>query len=217
MFRATGGVNTHKGAIFTLGLLAAAAALTLGRRPAAAMGGPSPFLGDAIRSVAASMAGGLVAAELEPRGRSAGASAPESSGERLHRELGALGARGQAEAGYPVVGSLMLPVLRRVRATAAEGGVVGYEAARLLALIVAMSELEDTCVLSRGGPEGLAFVRSGARAVMASGAVDSEAGRAALERFDAELVARRLSPGGSADLLAAGIFLDAVELAHASP
>lgn len=215
MFRVTGGVNTHKGAIFALGLLAACSALLTARlaaaHPAAIHPEESLEPGDAIRALAARMAGGIIAAELSAERKLQETPSRESAGERLFRQLGARGARGQAEAGYPIVGTCVLPVLRRARACSVSGDAAGREAALVEALLGSMAELEDTCILSRGGPAGLKFVRAGARTVLELGALGTAEGRLALERFDAGLTARRLSPGGSADMLAAGIFLDSVE------
>ena len=74
-----------------------------------------------------------------------------------------------------------------------------------------MAELDDTCVLYRGGVEALSFVKAGAQAVLNAGGYSNANGRKALRALDRELIARHVSPGGSADLLAATIFLDALE------
>jgi triphosphoribosyl-dephospho-CoA synthase len=74
-----------------------------------------------------------------------------------------------------------------------------------------MCQLNDTCVLYRGGIEALDIVKSGARAVLTAGGCGSAQGQKRFCAFDRELIAKHISPGGSADLLAAAIFLDAVE------
>ena len=84
-------------------------------------------------------------------------------------------------------------------------------AGRLCALLSIMAQLEDTCVLYRGGLKGAAAVKNGARAVLAAGGPGSEAGDVELQRFDRELIRRNLSPGGSADLLAATLFLHSLK------
>ena len=216
MFRTTHGVNTHKGAVFTLGLLAAASALAIAGDGRAEGVGGAARLGDAALRMAAAMASGIVDAELADRRRArddvdGGACGPASAGLRLYRMMGVRGVRGEAEDGYPVLSRRVLPPLRLARA-APEGE---RDKALVDALLGSMSELDDTCVLSRGGPEGLAFVRAGAAGVLEAGALHTDKGRAALVQLDADFVARRLSPGGSADLLAAGIFLDAIETAPA--
>ncbi len=209
MFAVTGGVNTHKGALFSLGLLIAAFVLYSRSAPGRGGEGPGPGLGESVLSTVAGMAQGL-GQELDVPGKAGAVSA----GQRLRRELGVAGARGQAEAGYPVLASRVLPPLRRARGQ----GPQAREKALLEALLGAMGDLEDTCLLSRGGPEGLEFAQAGAREVLGlwaragdGNAGDDGAARAGLARLGRDLVARRLSPGGSADLLAGGIFLDSLE------
>jgi triphosphoribosyl-dephospho-CoA synthase len=54
-------------------------------------------------------------------------------------------------------------------------------------------------------------VKSGAQAVLVAGGYDSVYGREQMRKLDLELIRRHISPGGSADLLAATIFLDVAE------
>ena len=184
MFRATGGTNTHKGAIWVLGLLIAAAQQT-----------PS---GNTKR--VAEVAGAI--ARIPDLAR------PElvSHGDLVRSRYGATGARGEAYANFPHVVEIGIPALRAARAAGKP-----ETASRLDALLHIMAELDDTCVLYRGGVEGATTVKVGARAVLAVGGVGSRAGNEAVRRFDRELLEKRLSPGGSADLLAASLFLDCLE------
>lgn len=214
MYAATGGVNTHKGAIFCLGILTAAAAALdggdairriprEGQRDGECGGGP---LGEAALDYTRAMCTGLVSAELG--GGSAGAlGAPRTAGERLYKAFGSLGARGEAENGFPTLRRRVLPILRSSRGA----GPAGRRTARLDALLAAMAELEDSCLLARGGPEALDFVRREAGVVIARGGASTRDGLTALRRLDGALCERRLSPGGAADMLAAGLFLDSLE------
>jgi triphosphoribosyl-dephospho-CoA synthase len=184
MFRATGGTNTHKGAIWVLGLLIAAAQQT-----------PS---GNTKRI--AEVAGAI--ARIPDLAR------PElvSHGDLVRSRYGATGARGEAYANFPHVVEIGIPALRAARAAGKP-----ETASRLDALLNIMAELDDTCVFYRGGVEGAKTVKARARAVLAVDRVGSRAGNEALRRFDRELLAKRISPGGSADLLAASLFLDCLE------
>ncbi|HEX4675969.1 MAG TPA: triphosphoribosyl-dephospho-CoA synthase, partial [Steroidobacteraceae bacterium] len=74
-----------------------------------------------------------------------------------------------------------------------------------------MSRLDDTCVLYRGGEAALAIAKQGATAVKAAGGSGTALGRQRLRQLDRRLLDLNVSPGGSADLLAAALFLDAVE------
>ena len=187
MFKATHGSNTHKGAIWTLGLLVAAAGSRVGQNP---------------REIAA-VAGAI--ARLPDRAQ------PQliTHGDIARSRYGALGAREEACNDFPHVTGLALPALREQRAT-------GYseEVSRLDALLSVMCRLDDTCVLYRGGIKALDLVKSGAQAVLMAGGEGSAQGKKQLRAFDRELIAKHISPGGSADLLAAATFLDAVEQEH---
>ncbi|MGR6919169.1 triphosphoribosyl-dephospho-CoA synthase [[Actinomadura] parvosata] len=181
MSRATGEVNTHRGALWALGLLVAAVAGGARHERQAA--------GDAARLAA-----------LPDRRLPA---SPASHGELVRRRYGVGGARGEAEAAFPHVIEVALPRLRRARADGRT-----EEVARLDALLEVMSLLEDTCVLHRGGRAGLRGLQRGAARVLAEGGAGTERGRRALHELDDRLRGLRLSPGGSGDLLAAALFLD---------
>ena len=67
---------------------------------------------------------------------------------------------------------------------------------------------EDTNLLHRGGPEGLALVQSRARSILAASPPAYGEGLLDLDRA---CIAQNLSPGGSADLLALALFLGRTE------
>ncbi len=186
MRTATGGSNAHRGAIWSLGLLVAAAARGAGRASASRK----------ARHVAEAAA---ALARLPDRF----VPLSFSNGERVRRRYGVAGARGEAQTGFPHVVFLGLPVLR-----AARGRGATEDCARLDALLAIMARLDDTCLLHRGGLAALRTARTGAAAVLAAGGTTTPAGLGRLHRLHAELMARWVSPGGSADLLAATLFLD---------
>lgn len=191
MLRVTAGVNTHRGAIWALGLLSAAAMLESG----ASAGG-----------IAAS------AAALARLDDPAAPHNPDSHGARVCRRYGVLGAREQAQYGFPAVIEHGLPQLLVSR----RGG-AGEQNARLDALLAIMTELSDTCVLHRAGLDGLTRMQQGARAVLAAGGCASLAGRRQLRALEGEMLSLRASPGGAADLLAATLFLDRLAPAASAP
>lgn len=201
MFQATGGINTHKGAVFCLGLLCAAAGYLL-QEPSSAVP-----LADRSCMLVARICEGLVARELG----SLAPGAPRTAGERLYRERGIRGARGQAEDGYPLLRLTLLPLLRDARSRGSDH----FRSACLNALLHAMVELEDSCLLVRGGPAGLAFAREGAREVLRRGGAATPQGMRALESLDRRMSQDGLSPGGCADMVAAALFLVEVEQAAA--
>jgi triphosphoribosyl-dephospho-CoA synthase len=184
MYKVTQGTNSHKGAIWILGLLVAAAARGHGQN---------------ARGIAA-VAGAI--ARLPDRAQ------PDlvTHGDIVRNRYGAGGARREASNGFPHVTQLGLPTLRDRRARK-----FPEEICRLDALLSVMAELDDTCVLYRGGVEALDAVKSGAKAVLVAGGYGSANGRQQMRKLERELIPRHVSPGGSADLLAATIFLDTVE------
>jgi triphosphoribosyl-dephospho-CoA synthase len=182
MFAVTEGINAHRGAIWVLGLLVAARALSAERAE--------------VRDVAALA------------GRIAGfpdryAPVQESHGARACNRFGVTGARGEACAGFPHVVQVGLPALWAARANGAD-----ENCARLDALLAIMTSLDDTCLLHRGGLPALDAAQRGARDTLKAGGASTAEGMRALLRLDAELLALNASPGGCADLLAACLFLD---------
>ena len=184
MLRETGGSNAHKGAIWVLGLLVTAAAQS----------------DDCSAQTLANDAGFL--ARIPDRAQ------PQlvSHGDMARSKYGATGARGEAYAGFPHVVEIGLPVLRAARIKG-----LSETNSRLASLLAIMASLEDTCVLHRAGDKGLQLAKEGAREVLAVGGPGSQRGDAALHRLDRECLAWNISPGGSADLFAATLFLDAME------
>ncbi len=185
MLQTTGGVNTHRGAIWALGLLVTAVALDASDCKAAAVCERAARL-----------------ALIEDRQ----VVASNSHGSVVAQRYGAMGAREQAQLGFPAVMSVALPQLQRSRAAGS-----GEQNARLDALLAIMTTLADTCVLYRAGLEGLQAMQQGAQRVLDAGGSASLAGRRALHDLDQQLLALNASPGGAADLLAACLFVEGLE------
>lgn len=201
MREATKGVNTHRGAIFGLGLLCTAAGATdsvhgrttrIGsdQRPQATIG----HLGSIVRG---HYADGILN----------GPALLHAPGERARRRHGVGGAPAEAAAGFPTLYSVGLPALRRGR----QLQVGDAEAARVETCLALIAHLEDTNLLHRGGPEGYAFARREAARFIAEGGVAQVDWRAQAELLHHTFVDRNLSPGGAADLLAMTLFVDAFE------
>jgi holo-ACP synthase/triphosphoribosyl-dephospho-CoA synthase len=186
MKEATGGVNTHKGAIFCLGLLVTAfarlTALEKGRSPLDIL--EEVKRQAALRPEPGRGTNGFIARERF------GASAPESA---------AFGADAQARAGFPAAAE----AYRRMLGFKLMGFDENDSSA--LSLIGIMAELYDTNAYSRAGSEGAEFVRERAKEIAG---LPLSKRLAAVMDFDRELIARNINCGGAADMLAAAIFLD---------
>ncbi len=180
MLEATEGINTHRGAIFSLGLLCAAAG-QLDREA---------WQADDLLNACAQMTRGLTARDLE--GLAEGNA--RTFGQQLYLARGITGIRGEAEAGFPLVRQYGLP---RLEAGLAAGRSVNDAGCAVLLEIMAHNT--DTNVIRRGGMDALDRVRSRAAALLRQEPWPSAD---ALRAFDEELIKNNISPGGSADLLA---------------
>ena len=180
MYQATGGINTHKGAIFSLGILCAAA------------GRISDHLPESICAQAKAMCAGLTERDMSGN-RCA------TTGEKLWKTQGISGARGQAEAGFPAVLEVGLPVLRQGLAQGLSLNEAG--AATLMHLIPAT---QDTNLYARSDAHTQAAVCQEIQNLLKSTPYPA---KEVLEEWDKKFIQKNLSPGGSADLLAASLFL----------
>jgi triphosphoribosyl-dephospho-CoA synthase len=199
MLQATNGSNTHKGAIWTLGLLAAAAAINLSDRTK---------LNPAVIARTAAVIASFEDPDHEwtrintNRDRSQ----LPSHGQIVAQRFGVVGALGEAIKGFPHIVEIGLPILRARRRQHGRESI-----ARLDSLLSIMVRLDDTCLLYRGGKEALEAAKEGATAVIDAGGAGSLHGQKCLYALDKRLLELGVSPGGSADLLAGTLFLDAIE------
>lgn len=188
MFRATGGVNTHKGAVFTLGTVCAAA----GRLWTAA--GFSKDL-DATLALCGEMSAQAVQEDFAAIRRSQA----HTVGQRLYLEQGLEGIRGELSRGLPAVAQIGLPTLR-ARLAAGDS----LEQAGVQVLLALMAQVVDTNLIARGGLEGQRWAMEQAKKLTQS----NSATREDAEKLDGALIEQNLSPGGCADLLAITYFLE---------
>lgn len=186
MLRATGGVNTHKGAIFSMGILCGA----LGRLDRSRWGDPRQILAEC-----AAMTRGLVSRDYAGLTEETAATA----GQKLYLQYGMTGVRGQVEAGFPAVAELGLPKLEAALAAGKD-----WNDAGCAALLAMLAETEDTNMIHRGGFDKAKAVSEKLKAILEK---EPFPGRETLEALNREFVSDNLSPGGTADLLAIVYFL----------
>ncbi len=165
MRAATRDVNTHKGAIFTLGILCGAA----GR-----IGTAEP---DAWLRACAALAGSYRAE----------------------------GVRAEAADGLPSVLNIGLPALRRAK----ESG-LSLNDQGLSVLLALLAGVRDTNMIARGGAEAAEEVRRQAEQLLEarSRGEETRSLRDLMDEMNRAYIARNLSPGGCADLLAATLLVD---------
>ena len=183
MRAATGGVNTHKGAIFAFGLTAAALGKRLAEQHAATL---ADVQAD-VRALCAEILAELRQGDCD------------SAGKRGYARHGISGARGEAASGFATVSAHALPLYQQ------ELAADGNERRALLAALVALyAANDDSTTLARVGLDGLRAHQHWARTLLADRATLADEARLsdAIAAYARNCAAKRLSAGGSADLLA---------------
>ncbi len=185
MLKSTKGVNTHKGAIFSLGLICA----SIGRIQAFG----DPMYETRVCSEVEKLAKySLSDYELKPLDGLA------TGGELAFAKFKITGARGEAASGFWGVLNIALPELRRqlkLGRTINDAG--------LYALLSLMSFTDDTNVVKRSGRQTLKDMQDQAKNILRQDIINIDE----VENLDKDLIEKNISPGGCADLLAITYFL----------
>ena len=198
MLAATGGINTHRGAIFGLGLLCAAAGAVAEISAEGAAVAPVRLGQVVVQRWAADIQRGPIPLF--------------SHGAAALRRYGAGGARAEAAGGFRSIYEVGWPALRQGRSLQPnDPGAPPVQAC--FALIAAV---HDTNLLHRGGADGMRYAIQAADSFLLEGGVGAPDWRARAAEVHVAFVSRRLSPGGCADLLAMTLFVDALESKGAS-
>jgi holo-ACP synthase/triphosphoribosyl-dephospho-CoA synthase len=184
MHRATGGPNTHKGLIFSMGLASAAFGALYRRR--------EKIDAAAVLEFIAAMTCHITDDFEKECG---------SHGEIIHRRYGIGGVREEARRGFPSVRDWALPALRRSLTA-------GYSLndAGIAVFLHLLGRVTDTNIIHRSGPEALAEIQKDAAAFLATNPGSKEINEYAA-KLDREFIEKNISPGGCADLLALRLFL----------
>jgi triphosphoribosyl-dephospho-CoA synthase len=193
MLAATGGVNTHRGAIFGLGLLCAAAGTVAELSAESAAVAPIRLGQVVVRRWAADIQRGPIPLF--------------SHGAAALRRYGAGGARAEAAGGFRSVYEVGWPALRQGRSLQPDDA----GAPPVQACFALIAAVHDTNLLHRGGADGMRYAVEAAASFLLEGGVGAPDWRARATELHSAFVSRRLSPGGCADLLAMTLFVDALE------
>lgn len=191
LLRVTKGVNTQRGILFAGGIVSAVSGYAMN------MG----LSRDALLPMIKEMAAGLVARELKNLDHAA-----MTAGEKLYYKYGITGIRGEVENGFPSVVNYGLPALE----DAFDKGATINDAL-VHALISLMTVVEDSNVIWRTDYDTLLEVQRIAKNILSLGSVFTEKGRMAIAETERYFLQRRISPGGSADLLSVTITLYLLE------
>ena len=188
MLYATGGVNVHKGIIFSFGVLCSAFGRLYRMEES-----PSP---EAHRNLCRDMCSHLLEDFAGVNIQNA-----RSAGERLYASGGISGIRGEVSRGFPHVFECSLPVLRRLLEKGHTLNDAG--AAALLSLI---ANVEDTNIINRSSVDALRLIQKQTQAFLDTGPAMEQILRFAAET-DTRFIKDNISPGGCADLLAVTYFV----------
>ena len=194
MFEATGGVNTHKGLIFSLGIICAAASCCMMENEFKNVDA------DTICAKVSLMTEGLCLRELTSLNKSEGL----TYGEKLYQKYGLRGIRGEVESGFRTVRNYSLPVLKKLKSMKT----FHINDILVQTLLHLMAVNEDTNIVARHDLETLEFVQHYASRVLTSGGMLTPKGMEMVYQMDREFIRRNISPGGSADLLAVTVMFD---------
>lgn len=202
MFEATGNINTHKGIIFSMGIVLSAAGYYLKDKSEDELEHFNSSDTDAVFLLVREMTEGLVKKDFKnlPQKTS------YTHGESLFLKYGFTGIRGEAEEGYPVVRLEVLPKLRALKSEP-----YSFEEKLLEILLLLMSITEDSNVVSRGGMESLNYVKREAKSFLEKGGIKNPDAREILKQMNEDFKLKNISPGGSADLLSIAIFFGKLE------
>ncbi|MDR2247606.1 MAG: citrate lyase holo-[acyl-carrier protein] synthase [Treponema sp.] len=186
MREASGGANTHRGMIFSLGIISAAYGFLFHdqERPPA----------EALFALCQSMTRNLKA-------DFAGGSRALSHGEAIYRSRGIAGIRGEVSQGFPVVRDYALPQLAHMR----EQGIPLNDAG-IVILLGILARLDDTNIIHRSDLATLRAVQADLREFLERNP-DPPAAAEKARQLDREFMQKNISPGGSADLLGVTFFL----------
>lgn len=187
LLQSTKEVNTQRGTLFSIGILCGAAGYLSQT--------VDSFSIESVCEMAAEITQGLSARELEKCRK---AYTEQTAGEQLFMKYGTKGIRGEVENGFPSVMNVGLPAFEK-----AMGFGLSLNHTLIHTLIALMTSVEDTTILWRKGVDGLQVVQEMAGRIEEQGSVFSKKGLEEIARLEEWFVENNISPGGSADLLAA--------------
>lgn len=181
MLQATKGINTHKGAIFSLGIFVCA-------RSFASKNNDDTF------NVIRQMCNGLVKSDFEKIHR------PKTAGEKQFLKYKKAGVRKLAEDGYPVIEKLALPYLEQSHGT--------IEQRLLNTLMLLAVKVDDSTFIKRSGDiEKLGWLHQVAQEFLDKGGSQTKEGMTYLKKLNQVFKQNNYSIGGCADLLIVTIFM----------
>lgn len=190
MLAATKGVNTHKGLIFLMGIVASASSNLYRKSKAIKL----VSLSEVIQEMTVDITDEL---SLNKDGDKL------TYGERIFKEYGITGIRGEVEEGLPSIIHISYPIFKSLM----DDERVSINAAMIHSLLHLMERIDDINILGRHDMDMLSYVRKRARHCLSFGGYLTPRGRKYVQYMDRDFIDKNISPGGSADLLAVTILI----------
>lgn len=187
MFSATNGINTHKGAIFSMSVIAACSAYCFkknGRIDTEKVCSYSAItVSDVIKDFE----------NLDKKEKL-------SHGEKLYLKYGCKGIRGEVMSGFQSVREFSLSEIRKLDSPHTK-----KEEVLVTTLLKLVANVEDTNILSRSDHTFMALIQEKAKLCISMGGAYTEEGKKKIDDLDNLCKLMKISPGGCADLLAVTI------------
>lgn len=201
MLAATGGVNTHKGMIFSLGIFCCVLGYLYGNEV--------PFSEEAFTRTCRQMT-----CHVLDDFQGITVENARTHGERLYALYGITGIRGEAAKGFPTVFDLALPAFRTYKKKG-----LSVNDAGVLTLLHIIAGAVDTNIIARSDYETMKAVQKKVRGFLEAADNNGNgdiAGKmpdyiSVIRELDREFIERNISPGGSADMLALTYFVESLE------
>lgn len=194
MFAATSGVNTHKGAIFSLGIIVTATANASQQRYFPTV--------DEVLTIVKAMCSQLVEKDFAKLTQKTAENL--TAGQKQYLKYGLTGIRGEVQAGFPTIINWGLPYLKRTNSAAEELN------QRLLNTLLQLAmHTADSNLIKRAhhNQKIIETTRQQISNYFSLGAQKTGKGRAAYRQTQEYFKQNNLSLGGTADLLIVTIFL----------
>lgn len=196
MLDATKGVNTHKGLIFSLGIISAVSGYLYGNGENITV--------DAICATSRAMAKGICEKELCDLKRKD----KLTHGEKLYLTYGIKGIRGEVESGFETVRNYALPMFKQE----IEVKKHNVNLACVHVIMALIAHTEDSNILARTGMNGLRYAKSEASQLLTWDLDNEVAFYDLVNQLDKDFIEKNISPGGAADLLAITLMLYLLEV-----
>jgi len=199
MYQVTNNVNTHKGALFSLGLISLAAGYLYNHNS------NENLLADEICTTVAIMSAGICKNELI--NLDAKTDKKLTNGEKQYLKYGLQGIRGEVESGFKTVRKVSLPLYRELT----QESTLNINDKLLQVLFSLMAVTEDTTIVARHDLQTLQNVQNDAKTFLQQKGMYAKDAYEKLASLDKKFITQNISPGGSADLLSVTIMLGMLE------